>query len=147
MEISISRGTRCRSLTWATPTLRTRRHCMCLPLAWSYREIVSITTHTCTLRSATKRPDSSGLKHWMQSSLCVLAQSSPDMACLIPIARRVTSRKHDVTSETSTFPWELHRRHWNSTRGCSHYIPTALIRGRSGRLQGLQNQRLALTSE
>src|SRR5258706_5204333 len=127
-------------LSWAIPTLRTRRRYMRLPLAWSYQAIVSTTTRTSTSRSAMKRPGTSGFKRLTGSSLSIRKQSWLDMACLIPTARRVTSGKLDATSTTSTPASPPHRLRWSFTSGCFHCIPTASTRGRSGRLQKLRNR-------
>ena len=67
-------------------------------------------------------------------------QSWLDMACSIPIAPHVILKKRDVISMTSTIAWQLHRRRWNFTRGCSHCIQTGLIQGRSGRRQKQRNR-------
>ena len=76
---------------------------------------------------------------WIESSRSIRKRSWLDMACLIPTARRVTSRRLDVTSATSTLAWQRHRHRCNFTRGCSHCIRTGSIQGRSGRLQELRN--------
>src|SRR4249920_609711 len=87
-----------------------------------------------------RKRGTSGFERWIESSPSIRKRSWPDMACLILTARRVTSKRLDVTSATSTLAWQPHRRRWNFTRRCSHCTRTGSIQDRSGRLQKLQNR-------
>jgi glyoxylase-like metal-dependent hydrolase (beta-lactamase superfamily II) len=59
-----------------------------------------------------------------RSSPCSRQPSWRDMGCSIPTARRVTSRRLDDTSATSTRAWLRLPRPWSCTSGCCRCTPT-----------------------